>query len=209
MTDSQHDKLVQDAIHGDRGSLEQLLLMHCDSLSDHIRPKLAGPIESLVSVEDILQETFYRAFQQIASFEPKSSQSFLAWLKVIAESRIVDAIKNLKRKKRGGDFQRVANQPAAAQESVIELIQMISADGSSPSQIVAGDEAVLAMQVAVAALPEDQRQAIVLRYFQQMSLDETAAAMEKTSDAVRGLLHRAKKALRTHMHSSSIWFSRK
>jgi RNA polymerase sigma-70 factor (ECF subfamily) len=203
-------ELVGRAVAGDAEALERLLLAHCDAVAEHVRPKLVGPMQSLLSVEDILQETFFRAFQQIARFEPKTDQSFLAWLKTIAECRIIDAIKHQKRRKRGGDMRRVDAPHDAFQTSVVDLLNLLADErDGSPSQIAATDEAVRALQVAIASLPEDQRQAVLLRYFQQQSLDEAGAAMDRSPEAVRGLLRRAKQALRARMQRTSLWLSKR
>lgn len=211
MIDFAHQReLLGRASEGDAAALEELLLMHCDAVADHIRPKLAGPLQTLVSVEDILQETFFRAFQQIERFEAKSDHSFLAWLKTIAESRIVDAIKHQKRKKRGGDMQRVDAAQGVNHTTVADLMAVLAEDEvGSPSKIVANDEACRAMQVAIASLPDDQREAVMLRYFRQQSLEETGKALGRSPDAVRGLLRRAKVSLRQTMHRTSIWFSKR
>jgi len=202
-------ELVRQAVDGDPQALEQLLVAHCDTVAEHIRPKLAGPLQSLISVEDILQETFFRAFQQIRRFEPKSDNSFVAWLKIIAESRIVDAIKHSRRRKRGGDMRRVGQMQDAFQTSVADLLAVIvDEDGNSPSRIAATDEAVRAMQVAIASLPEEQRQAVLLRYFRQQSFEEAGAEMDRSPEAVRGLLRRAKAALRERMQRTSIWLTK-
>ncbi|MCP4192142.1 MAG: sigma-70 family RNA polymerase sigma factor [Planctomycetaceae bacterium] len=203
-------ELTQKAIAGDGPALEELLLSHCDAVAEHIRPKLAGPLQSLVSVEDILQETFFRAFQQISRFEPKSDRSFLAWLKTIAESRIIDAIKHQKRKKRGGDMRRVDAVQDIYKTSVADLMGMLAEDdGGTPSQNVANDEAVQAMQVAIASLPDEQRQAVLLRFFRQKSLEEAGNQMDRSPEAVRGLLRRAKYALRERMQRTSMWISKR
>ena len=57
-------------------------------------------------------------------------------------------------------------------------------------------EAVHAVQVAVASLPEDYREVIRLRYFEGKTLSDTAAAMARSPDAVRALTDRAKKQMR-------------
>ena len=203
-------ELTQKAIAGDRPALEELLLKNCDALAEHIRPKLAGPLQSWISVEDILQETFFRAFQHIGRFEPKSDRSFLAWLKTIAESRIIDAIKHQKRKKRGGDMRRVDGAQDIFQTSVADLMGMLAEDeGGTPSQNVANHEAVQAMQVAIASLPEEQRQAVLLRFFRQKTLEETGNQMDRSPEAVRGLLRRAKKTLRQQMQHTSLWLSKR
>jgi RNA polymerase sigma-70 factor (ECF subfamily) len=203
-------ELVNRAVAGDTEALERLLMFHGEALAHHIRPKLAGPMQSVISVEDILQETYYRAFQQIERFEPKSDQSFLAWLKTIAETRIIDAIKHQRRKKRGGGMRRVDMAPDAFHSTIAELINVLTDEPEqSPSSLAATDEAVQAMQVAIASLPTEQRQAVLLRYFGQKSLDEAGIEMDRSPEAVRGLLRRAKLALRAHMQRSSMWLSKR
>ena len=203
-------ELVGLAVAGDSEALERLLLLHGDAVADHIRPKLAGPMQSLISIDDILQETFFRAFQQITRFQPKSDQSFLAWLKTIAESRLIDAIKHQRRQKRGGQMRRVEAAQDVFHTTVADLLNLVADDGGgTPSKIVATGEAVKAMQVAIAALPEEQRQALLLRYFRQKSLDEAGAEMDRSPEAVRGLLRRAKQGLRAHMQRTSIWLSKR
>lgn len=203
-------ELIPQAIAGNHQALEELLLAHCDTLAEHIRPKLAGPMQSLISPEDILQETFFRAFQQISKFQPQSDQSFVAWLKTIAESRIIDAIKHQRRRKRGGDMQRVEQARDAFHTTMADLMGMLEDDdGHSPSQIVATDEAVRAMQIGIASLPDEQRQAVMLRFFRQKSLEEAGAEMNRSPDAIRGLLRRAKASLREHMQRTSIWLSKR
>jgi RNA polymerase sigma factor (sigma-70 family) len=56
--------------------------------------------------------------------------------------------------------------------------------------------AAVAVRQAVAALPERQRTAVVLRYAQQLSVEETAVFMGVSSDAVRSLTKRAAASLR-------------
>ncbi len=58
-------------------------------------------------------------------------------------------------------------------------------------------------------LPDDQREAIRLRYLSGRSLEETAAAMQRSPGAVRGLVQRAKQALRGAMVRSTLWLSKK
>jgi RNA polymerase sigma-70 factor (ECF subfamily) len=207
---AEHRELVARAVQGDSQALEHLLLLHCERVAEHVRPKLTGPLQNLISVDDILQETFFRAFQQIGRFEPKTDQSFLAWLKTIAESRIIDAIKHQKRRKRGGDMRRVEAPHEVFQTSVADLMNLLADEHvGSPSKIMATDEAVQAMQVAIASLPDEQRQAVLLRYFRQKSLDEVGADMDRSPEAIRGLLRRARKALRSRMQRTSIWLSKR
>ena len=60
---------------------------------------------------------------------------------------------------------------------------------------MAQHEAERALHVAIAGLPDDYRQVIRLRYLEGKSIAETAAAMDRTSNAIRALTDRAKKKL--------------
>jgi RNA polymerase sigma-70 factor (ECF subfamily) len=79
----------------------------------------------------------------------------------------------------------------------------------SPGSVVAQGEAVQALQVALAALPADQRRAIQLHLLEGKSLDETATALGRTPDAIRGLVHRGKQALQAAMGRASLWLKSK
>src|SRR5687767_14460139 len=99
------------AAAGDRLALERLLLAHYEELALSIRPKLPTRLQSTQAVEDILQQTFMQAFRDIHRFEARSDASFGDWIGRIAEHRLLDAIKEHDRQKRGGDMQRVENSP--------------------------------------------------------------------------------------------------
>jgi RNA polymerase sigma factor (sigma-70 family) len=94
-------------------------------------------------------------------------------------------------------------------ESALALVQELADETETPSHVAAVNERGHALQVSIARLPDDQQQAVRLYSLQQRSLAEVAEAMGRSPDSVRGLLHRAKQALREHMGKSSMWFSRR
>ncbi len=202
-------ELVTNAVSGDRVALERLLLNYYTQLSQHVAPRLPMYIQTVVNVDDILQQTFMQVFRDIGNFQPRSDLSFFAWLKTIAEHRIQDAVKELKRKKRGGDHVRLRRPEDRGTSSVVSLIEMLSADGRTASQSVARGEAIQAIQVAIASLPDDYREAIHLKYMEGRSLEEVATQMNRSPGAVRGLIDRAKQKMRAAMGRSSRWFSKR
>ena len=74
---------------------------------------------------------------------------------------------------------------------------------------MAREEALQALQVALAALPDDQRAAVRLRFLEGKSLEETATALDRTPDAIRGLVHRGKEQLLAAMGRASKWLKSK
>jgi RNA polymerase sigma-70 factor (ECF subfamily) len=204
MTSPEGIDLVRAAIAGDRLALERLLLAHYDDLAQRVASRLPARLQATQSVEDILQVTFAQAFRDISRFEQRDDATFGNWLARIAENRLLDSIKQHDAHKHGGDLHRVA-ESARDESRVLSLWDWIAADDTSPSSIVARDEALQALNVALATLSPDQRDAIRLRMLEGKSLEETATAMGKTPDAVRGLVHRGKQQLQGAMGRASQW----
>lgn len=202
------ERLLAAACLGDGHALELLLFRRYDTLLRLVSSKIPASLQSLLDAEDILQQTFAQAFRDFDKSKPASLSLFAAWVKTIAENRLRDTIKSLKRKKRGGEFRRVADQGSSRSSSMAELADFLSDSGPTPSGIVARDEAVQAIEIALAALPADYHEVIRLRFFEGKSVDETAAAMQRTPGAVRGLLDRAKDQLRAALGRMSLYLSR-
>lgn len=70
-------------------------------------------------------------------------------------------------------------------------------DGKTPEDLILTDERKRAVHAALETLPEDQRTAVYLVYFEDMSYKETATVMKKSAKQIDNLLYRAKTALRT------------
>ena len=198
--------LLNKATAGDEAALRQLLFIHHARLAGTIQPMIGERLQATLSVDDVLQETFVAAFSDIKRFRGGDQQSFFSWLRTIAMNRIRDAGREANTKKRGGDFQKISNQMGQG-SAAFDLLMEISDAGNSPSGIVANDEALDALQIAIASLPEDQRDAIRLHCLDGFTLEETAQRMGRTWDSIRGLIQRGKKALQVHMQQSSLWFS--
>jgi RNA polymerase sigma-70 factor (ECF subfamily) len=210
---SSHEELAEAALalaaaRGDRASLERLLMAHYDRLAQRIASKLPPRLRATQAVEDILQLTFLQAFRDIDRFESRPDAGFGDWIAQTADNRLLDAIKHHDRAKRGGNMQQAPSE-IQADSRVLSLLDWIAADDTSPASVAARGEAVAALHVALASLPRDQRAAIELRLLEGKSLEETAAELQRTPDAVRGLVHRGKEELKAALGRASQWFSRK
>ena len=202
-------ELVTAAQQGDRAALGHLMLAHYDRLARYLTPRMSAPLTRTVTVEDIIQQAFADAFRDINKFQCHGNGAFYAWLKTIAEHRLQDAIKQTTRKKRGGDFRQVGLSGDDSANTYRDLLQMLSGGDPTASQLLARQEGVQAIQIAIAELPEDYREALRLRYFEQRSIEETAVAMGRTPAAIRSLTDRAKKRLREVLGSLSLYISRR
>jgi RNA polymerase sigma-70 factor (ECF subfamily) len=202
-------ELVRQAASGDRIALERVLLSQYGHLLCLIASEIPAHVRPQIAAEDVLQQTFVQVFRDINKYEPREGISFYAWLQQIARNRLRDTIRSLNRKKRGGEHQQVREVPKGECGSVADLVELLSAEGDSPSREAAKQEGVQAIRVGLAGLPDDQRRAVQLRLIEGHGLHETAAAMNRTPDAIRGLIHRGKQGLREALGRSSLWLTKK
>jgi DNA-directed RNA polymerase specialized sigma24 family protein len=116
-------------------------------------------------------------------------------------------LRHRSRRKRGGRHPAIAPVASPLKSSVAVLVERLANPrAETGSQSVARDEMVLAIREGLAALPGDQRAAVEACYLQGQDLGATAEELTKTPAAVRGLLHRAKQALRETLGRTSRWF---
>ena len=195
------------AIQGDEDALERLLLSHATPLARYVAPRIPLSLQSQVSVEDVVQDTCFCVFRDIGKFKPQSDASFFAWLKKIADARLNDAIRRRLRAKRAGDHKRLRQANGSAESSFVDALYALTGHDPTASKLFARDEGIAALKAAMATLPEDDRRAVVMRYFEFRSIEEVAEALGRTEAAVRGLLHRSKQKLGERMGSSSRFFS--
>jgi RNA polymerase sigma-70 factor (ECF subfamily) len=83
------------------------------------------------------------------------------------------------------------------EQSSIRLAGLPAADDPSPSACAEFNERALRIAAAVESLSEGQREAVILHYFQDLTLPEVAARMGKSTTAVAGLVHRGVTTLRS------------
>lgn len=201
------DARISGAAAGDRDALGQLLFERHDKLARLVARKIPASLQSRLDVEDVLQ-AYADAFRDIGKFQPRSDRAFYRWLETIVEHRLLDMVRGLKAKKRGGDRKQIEKKSAAETSTVADLFDVLAVKMPTPSMFAARDEGVQALQVQLAGLPDDYREAVRLHHLEGHDLEEVARMMDRPPDAVRGILYRARKKLRDGMGRSSLWLSK-
>jgi RNA polymerase sigma-70 factor (ECF subfamily) len=156
----------------------------------HVSPLLRGKLDP----SDLVQQTLLQAHQALPQFRGHSDGERAAWLRQILARNLAVAIRDFGRAKR--DVARERSLEAALTESSCRLEAMLAANQSSPSQKADRSEQALRLAEALEQLPEAQREALVLQHWQGWSLAEIGAHMNRSSDAVAGLIKRGLKQLR-------------
>lgn len=130
--------------------------------------------------EDVAQETFLRFWQTAPSWDSAGKATILTWLRRVATRICIDE----KRRKAPIYTDQVPEQVDSAAGPHLELVR---------------NENALAVQAAMMRLPERQRAALALSFYQQVSQVEGAAAMGIKEKAYESLLFRAKAKLKSEL----------
>lgn len=153
--------------------------------------QLDSIIANRLSASDIVQQTLLEAFRDGALFRGNTEAQFVAWLKAILNNNIAQATqthilthKRSVRRERpmaGSDGQTAIHPPAAS---------------DSPSGAAMQGESAMILAQQMESLPEDQYEAIRLRYIEGHSLASISSLMDRSEAAVAGLLKRGLEGLR-------------
>jgi RNA polymerase sigma-70 factor, ECF subfamily len=165
------------------------------------RVQLGRAANHWLDPSDLVQQTLLEAYQKRDQFRGRNDTERGAWLRAILARNLADAIRAQGRQKR--DVTRVRSLEADLDSSSACLGAWLAAEQSTPSEQAVRHEQAVLLATALARLPVSQREALVLHYWQGQSLSEIAIRLNRTSDAVAGLLKRGLKNLRALIDTSS------
>ncbi|MGC1328618.1 RNA polymerase sigma factor [Pseudomonas sp.] len=144
--------------------------------------RLLGDAEE---ARDVAQESFLRIWKQAANWRAGQAR-FDTWLHRVALNLCYDRLR------------RRREQPLDDEA----LVEAVDPAGTPEEQLHAAAQSER-MAAALAALPERQREAIVLQYYQELSNIEAAALMDISVEALESLLSRARRNLRDYLAEPS------
>ena len=159
----------------------------------HLDPRLRGKLDA----SDVVQQTLLQAHQARDQFRGRSEGEQAAWLRQILARNLVHAVRDFGRDKR--DLAREHSLDAALDASSTRLEAWLAAEQSSPSQRAGRNEQAVFLAAAIGQLPEAQREAVILHYFQGCTVGDIGRQLNRSPKAVAGLLHRGLKQLRVHL----------
>lgn len=165
------------------------------------RIQLPQKLAARLDASDIVQETLLEAHHKRKQFQGRGAGSLAAWLREILIGNLMDAIRRETRDKR--DVRREKQLAEALEASAAGLALLGAGEQSTPSMQFERNQHALRVASALELLPDPQRQALLLRYCQNLSIAQIAEVMEKTPVAVAGLLKRGTATLRDRLAANN------
>jgi RNA polymerase sigma-70 factor (ECF subfamily) len=180
------ESVVQRAQGQDAEALEEIYRLYVRRVFGLCRYML----DSRESAEDATSEVFLKLQRSIESYD--GSVPFPRWLLRVAGNQCIDA---LRRRKRG-------RQVIVEVEKDVAVIQAASPEPSPLNAVLSAEERAQ-VRDAIAALPQNYRMPLVLRYYGELSYDEIAQQLGLQRNYVAALIFRAKQELRRKLGHGS------
>ena len=180
MQDASDEELVALIGGGDRRAYHVLVERHGRRVLGLARRMM----RNLAEAEDVSQEAFLRVWQKAGEWQPRGAR-FTTWLYRVVVNLCLD-----RRRKPTMAPIEAAGDPADTRPDAEQTLATVQRERQVAS--------------ALQALPERQRAALVLSYYEGLSNLEAAGALELSVSALESLLVRARRALRQELESRGV-----
>ncbi len=180
------EELVRAACAGDSDAFGAVFRM----LHARVYRTVWGILGDADEAHDVAQEAWIKAWERRARFN--FTCAFATWVHRIAVNTALDALRRRSRLRRR--FRRFLGALAPT-----DRVREPPAPEAGPDRQLERSELGRAIERAIAALPEEQRVALVLREFEQYSYAEIARAMGCQPGTVMSRLHLARTKLQNHL----------
>jgi RNA polymerase sigma-70 factor, ECF subfamily len=165
---------------GDHAAFRTLVERHQNAVIGTVAKMLGSPTEA----QDISQQVFLRIWRNAKRYRPDAK--FTTYLFTITRNLVFNETRRRSRKKEVSSEEREEHSQH----------QIADSPDRRPDAELLQAELRQAVDAAIAALPETQRMAVILRRYDQLPYEEIAKVLELSVSAVKSLLFRARGTLR-------------
>jgi RNA polymerase sigma-70 factor (ECF subfamily) len=173
------DRVVNDAVarakDGDREAVRFLYLRYADNVYGYVRSIVRDDYEA----EDVTQHVFAKLMTVIGKYEQRAVP-FSAWILRLSHNVAIDHIRSRR---------------------AIPAAEVFGADDRVDCR---DDDRVFGLRDALAELPDEQRDVVVLRHLVGLTPGEIASRLGRTESSVHGLHHRGRRALKATLAEQEL-----
>jgi len=181
---NQENHLIRRVAEGDEQAFAQFVRLYTAPVYRFIRRM----VNSIEDAEDLTQETFYAVYKHRHTLRPDAE--ILPYLYTIARRKAVSLF-------RWRTVRQILLPLADAHEN-------LPADMESPIHTIQQNREEAAINLALATLPENQRAALVLRFFEGLTYPEIAGILNKPEGTVKSLVFRGEQTLRLKLSNRAL-----
>ena len=189
MTSSESDvDLMLRVKTGDHEALRELIERHQRAVINVIHRAIGDAWEA----EDLAQRVFIQVYRSAPRYKPTAK--FTTWLFTITHNTILN-----EHRRRARHAAQSLDALAQPDDSDAAGVQVADTRAVDPSSEAAERELQERIQMAIQALPEAQRTAVILCRFEGLPYEEIAEVLHCSVSAVKSLLHRARQTLKEQL----------
>ena len=166
---------------GDRDGFRTLVERHSRNVF-RLAYRMTG---NQADAEDVVQETFLRAYRQLATYETRSS--FSTWLYRIAANYSLDMIRSKRRQ---------VEQQAPETTTGSDLFDQLPSEAPAQDRLLMSAEVKRRFDRAMHELSDRERAAFQMRHFEGMSIEQIGAVLNLADSATKNSIFRAVRKLR-------------
>jgi RNA polymerase sigma-70 factor (ECF subfamily) len=191
---AESEELVDRAAGGDDAARQQLLARHRDRLRRMVAARLDRRLSARVDPSDVVQEALAASAANLDAYLRNRPLPFYPWLRGFAWDRLMKVHRHhIKSQKRTVALEEAWIMP---EESAQQLADRLLARSTNPVGRLIREELRDRLRAALAKLAEPDREILVMRNLEHLSVAETAAVLEISEGAVKVRHLRALRRLR-------------
>ena len=168
--------LVKNYINGAEGALSMLIMRHKQKIYSFIYSK----VYDRDITEDVFQDTFIKVIRTLKRGKYNEEGKFLPWVMRIAHNLVID------------HFRRNKRMPKFDNSGEFSIFSVLSDSSLNAEKTLIKDQVESDVRRIIEELPEDQKQVLMMRMYQDMSFKEIS---ERTGVSINTALGRMRYAL--------------
>jgi RNA polymerase sigma-70 factor (ECF subfamily) len=182
MTPTEENQIVERVLQGEREAFAAMV----DAYKEAIFNLAFRMTASYQDADDLSQETFIRAYRNLRQFDPR--KRFFTWLYTIGLNLIRNHLKKHRRER------EMSRENAARSSSEAEIDQ-----GAQPERDMMQAQEMSRLETCLQKLPANLREAVVLRFYQNLSFEEITTISDASLSTVKMRVYRGLDQLKQMM----------
>jgi RNA polymerase sigma-70 factor, ECF subfamily len=187
--------VVAQVLAGDKDAFRLLVERHSRSIF-RVVYRMTGNQQD---AEEVLQETFLRAYKSLGRFESRSN--FGTWLYRIAVNRALDLLSSRKTQMQMKDGYQITDSPDPEESRQVQL----PAPAPGPDRLLISSEIKKKVTQALGLLTPAERVAFTMRHMEGQSIEEISQVLNVKTSAAKNCVFRAVQKLRQQLEPFAAW----